>query len=495
LNCFNISIICNDAFKTLSCKECLHTIKLGNNNISALEPDAFRGLKELEVLYADNNKIGELHFSMFQHNPAFRKLDVNTNRLRSLHPHMFVNLTSFYFLNVSYNMLVQNGAILNSRSLNILDAAYCNQKGDSSWRMLKNVTFLGLPNLTKLVLEGNAIECLDLDTFRHNPRLVELNLKNNELKYMSDEIFYYSQKVKYLYLSSNPLVCDCNMKVFSEWCSNHSIKLPGASCGTPLASWKLLDTLSCNTETLPHTFMQITDPVTTVTGVPMGKWTTSTCREHFLGSTTAETSTVKTTAYVWTAEGNMTVSVDVDRLPATSENSSSNEIKLPNLVEPSMQFTTQTPRSNLNVIEVKDRSPSFSWYLFVAIGGLIVSVVIVMVTVGMLRSMKMEGSIPATHSFTFTSGNDGHRTYEKVTQDCHYLEFSNFDNLHKDTGQKTELHYLSRDVTKLTCDKSEMPADRNKEAASCTSSGIVEANIDMLHMALNHEAHIYEEID
>lgn len=493
VNCSNTSIICNDAFKTSPCKDCVHALYLDDNNISVIEPDAFRGLQQLEVAYIDNNKIGELHHSTFQHNPILKRLDVSVNRLGFLHPDTFKNMKLFYFLNVSFNMLVLNGTILNSKYLNILDAAYCNRKEDSNWSVLNNAIFSGLPNLTRLILEGNGIKSLSTDTFAHNPRLLELSLKNNALKIIPHEVFRYSHNIKLLHLSNNPLLCDCYMKLFSVWCYNHSVELDEVSCGTPRATWNLLETLSCDTVPLSFTFMPITDSSNAATSVSVRKPTTSPNTGSFTAPALASTSESNVAASRVSGSSTvnaMTSSVYIDQQETIPKNGNN----ISSLAQSTMQIPHNYTRgSNLTLPKVEPTTSS--WYVRGAICSLMISVVLVIITIRVCRRANLGGSVPATHAFTFKLCSRSRRTNDEVNESCYQLPDISLDNLHKVSRQKTELHYSSRDVTSVTDVRSQVPLQRHREVATYRCSGILETNIDTLCTTMVHEEHVYEVIN
>lgn len=495
VDCFNTSIIRNDAFKTLPCKDCLCDIYLDNNNISVIEPDAFRGLQHLEVAVINNNEIRELRHSTFQHNPELRRLDVSVNRLGFLHPDMFIH-TKLYFLNVSFNMLVLNGTLLNSKYLNILDAAYCTRKRDNSWNVLDSTTFIGLPSLTKLVLEGNGIRSLSSDIFMHNPRLVELNLRNNALRAISHEIFRHTRHIGHLHLSYNPLVCDCGMKMFSVWCYNHSVKLDDVLCETPRANWKLLETLSCDTVSSSYTFMPVTDSTNATMSVSVSEIIASTNTDSSTESI-SESDIAKSTVSGSTSVKAMPYSMYTHQYETVSKNGSS----ISSVAQSDMNFTKQIPHnytrsSNLTLAKAVPIR-FFSWYVYASICSLIISVVLVIIVVVVLikklsRREDLEGSMNCLHYFTFCSHD--RRTYVEANENCHRRTYINYDNLQTPLPQETELHYLNRGVTSLTDVKPRMRPRRSQEVTMRKCSGSVETNTDTLITTEGHEGHVYEVI-
>ncbi|PNF37308.1 hypothetical protein B7P43_G00444 [Cryptotermes secundus] len=495
-NSSDIFIIHNNAFKTLHCKYCLHILYLDHNNVSAVEPDAFCDLEQLEILYMDNNRIEELHENTFRHNPTLKKLDVSVNRLRFLHPDMFRHKTLFYFLNVSHNMLVLSGTILNSEHLNVLDASYSNQMKDSSWHVLDSAVFSGLPNLKALVLEGNAIRCLTLDTFIYNPHLVEVNLKNNELKVLPHELFRYSHKIYSLLISNNPLVCDCRMKTFAVWCSNRSVQLDAVFCGRPLGTWSLLQALPCDTPALSHALMPVADSSCTVPSVSAKEATSA--MSVTSSRPASEESMAPSTSSVTTSR---TMTKAVYRYQQETISGNSSWDKLPSFVQSSINSTTQIPYdhswdSNMTLTSTEHARPVFSWKVFAAVFGLIISMVFLVIAVMLRRRSYCEYSVAATHCPNCMLCGGDTRTYDEVREGCcQHTPYIIVETLHQSTAPKTDLHYLCRDVTGLTDVAPEVPPRRLTADTTYRCSGLLGANVDTFCTTAALEEHVYEVVE
>jgi hypothetical protein len=490
--------------------------------------------------------IEELHQDTFKRNPTMRMLDVSVNRLRSLHADMFVHMTSFYFLNVSYNMLVLNGTIINSEYLSILDASYCNRMKHRSWHALEKTTFSGLPNLRQLVLEGNAIRCLKSDTFTHNLYLGELNLKNNELRVMTHEIFSQSRQLYSLIISNNPFVCDCRMKVFSKWCSNHSVTLDAVSCGTPLGNWTLLQSLSC--DTLAHTSVSVTDSACTIPTVSVNKSTTSTNAvvsvslpsspgsEEYSPAASTNKLSVSTSARddVLPVPTSARYNVYQDQQEIILGNSSWDEDKLSGFVHASISSTTQMAYSqgwdsnktlinanedkfsgivhtsissttqmayshdwdtNMTVINAEPERSVFTWNVLGAVFFLIISIVFVVIGIRFRRRMGSEYSVPASYCCSFMLFDHTDRTYDYVSEDCQHSHYIAVDECHKGTEPKTEHHYLCRDVTGLEDAAHELPACRLTASTKCRCSRYPETSAETVCATADLEEHVYEVVE
>jgi len=485
INCSSTCVIQNNAFEALPCKRCLDTVYLRYYNISDIQPDAFTGLKDLQVLYLDNNEIQELHQDRFQHVRALVKLDVSFNRLRYIHPESFVLMKSFFHLNVSHNALVLNGTILYSDYINILDAAFCNPTKDDSWYVLKRPVFSGLPNLTTLLLEGNAIQCVMWDTFNDNQRLTSLDLKNNMLKFIPHQITLCAHVIE-LDLSYNPLDCNCHLKLLAASCASNRLKLNEVSCGTSLG----MEHLSCDDVSLT---------VTPDTGI---------C-DFDIGSTNAVTSTLltsegtsqdSTTSAVFSTTSETVMSsfsmysdqhIPTSALTTSSENERS--------VESSGTTTTEIPDTlNQNPRPVLAKAPATSSSMWIIFGFVCVVVVIIVVVsvVVILRVCKrrdFNGWVLATHYFNFHSGSSNPETNNKVDKvDENYKNFRyiSLGSLEKLTQPKKDLHYLCRDVITLPG----MSAQGQRETGSCCCSVILEKNVATGCKNEDHEEHVYEEV-
>lgn len=480
INCFNKCIIPDHAFEALPCKSNVDAVYLDYYNISEIQPEAFKDLPKLSVLYLSNNEIQELHQSTFQQFRKLMKLDVSFNRLRYIHPEAFVHMKSFYDLNVSHNVLVLNGTILYSDYINILDAAFCNPTKDASWYVLKYPVFNGLPNLTKLVLEGNGIQCVMWDTFSNNQRLNSLDLRNNMLKFLPHQNTLCSHVIE-LDLSNNPIECNCYMKMYAASCPNTSVKLGEVSCGTPTG----LEHLSCDD-------VSFTDPP--VIGI---------C-DFDIGSTYAVTSTLLTsegtsqdntisTEFSATSETVMS-SLYSDQQSPTSALKASN--KSANLVEFSSTSTTEIPSDfSENPVAAITKASLTNSFMLIVFGAVFVLVVIivavsVVVILRVCRRQDYEGSVPATHYFDFLFGKNNSETYNKVNENYRRSGYISLGSLQELMATKQDLHYLCRDVTTLPG----VSVQGQSETGSCSFSVILEKNIATGCKHGDLEEHVYEEV-
>jgi len=479
INCFNTCVIPNNAFKALPCKKCLDAVYLDYYNISDIHPDAFADLKYLSVLSLNNNEIQELHHSTFQHTRALTKLDVSFNRLGYIHPEAFVHMKSFYDLNVSHNVLVLNGTILYSDYINILDAAFCNPAKDASWYVLKHPVFSGLPNLTKLMLEGNAIHCVMWDTFRNNRRLTSLDLKNNMLKLMPHQLTLCSHVID-VDLSNNPLDCNCHMKIFAVLCSKNGVKLDEVSCGT----LRGLENLPCGDMSLTDTNTEICDfnigsTYDVISALLTSEVTSQDNNTSAVFSTTPETTTS---------------SLHSDQHSSTSaRNKSSENVRLVKLPSTPATEIPSTIGQNPNVTLTKVSVTKSSVWIVIGVVFVIVVIIVAVSVVVILRVCKrqdFDGSVPATHYFNLTFAKSNPETNNKIDDNDKSFKYISLGSLQEHITPKQDLHYLCRDVTTLPGEC----AQEQPETGSCSCSVILEKNTDTGCKNGDLEEHVYEEV-
>jgi hypothetical protein len=448
-------------------------------NISDIQPDAFAGLRDLSVLYLNNNEIQKLHQSTFQHMRTLTKLDVSFNRLGYIHPETFVDMKFFYNLNVSHNVLVLNGTILYSNYINILDVAFCNPAKDASWYVLKHPVFSGLPNLTKLMLEGNAIHCVMWDTFINNRRLTSLDLKNNMLKLMSHQLTLCSHVID-LDLSNNPLDCNCHMKIFAvSYCKN-GVKLDELSCGT----LRGLEHLPCDD-------MSLTDPNTGICDFNVG----STYAVTSTLLTSEVTSQDNTTSAVFSTTPETTTSfLYSDQHSSTSVRNTSSENA--RFVKLSSTPTTEVPstiRQNPNVNVIKASVTKSSLWIVIGVVFVIVVIIVVVSVVVILRVCKrqdFDGSVPPTHYFKLSFGNGNPETNNKGDDNYKRFQYISLGSLQERIGPKQDLHYLCSDVTTVPGEC----AQEKPESGSCCCSKKKKKNTDTDCENGDLEDHVYEEV-
>jgi len=139
-------------------------------------------------------------------------------------------------------------------------------------KTLEPNVFSQLTKLTRLDLSRNQLQTLDYRLFINLTELRSLDITNNRLISLTDERVFASQlklkylklssnslislnkgvltplvSLKYLYLSDNPFVCDCELRDTMLWCENRNLST-NALCHYPKvyngSSWQILSDLN-----------------------------------------------------------------------------------------------------------------------------------------------------------------------------------------------------------------------------------------------------------
>uniref|UniRef100_A0A1I7YNA8 Slit homolog 2 protein-like n=1 Tax=Steinernema glaseri TaxID=37863 RepID=A0A1I7YNA8_9BILA len=156
-------------------------LRLEQNLISTVPPNAFKTLKNL------------------------RRLDLSKNRISEISPNAFDHLEKL------------NTLVLYGNNLTDIPAK----------------AFSSLSSLQLLFLNANKLQCLRRGLFDSLVNLNLLSLYDNEIKSISNATFSPLRNLQTLHLARNPLVCDCNLEWLSELLSVRAIETSGARCEAP----------------------------------------------------------------------------------------------------------------------------------------------------------------------------------------------------------------------------------------------------------------------
>lgn len=158
----------------------------------------------LSVLVLENTGLTTLEPNVFSHLTKLTRLDLSRNHLQYLHSRLFVNLTELWTLDITNNKLI---------------------------------------SLT------------DERLFASQLKMKYLKLSNNSLIFVSKQVLTPLVSLKKLYLSGNPFVCDCQLRVTMLWCEERNVST-NAVCHYPDiyngSSWQLLSDPEICSKTTTH---------------------------------------------------------------------------------------------------------------------------------------------------------------------------------------------------------------------------------------------------
>jgi hypothetical protein len=151
------------------------------------------------------------------------ELSLENNRLTSLPAHIFDPLWGLKTLNLNHNQL----------------------------QVLEASLFSKLRYLKFLDLKGNQLSTLPVGLFASQNELIYLDLRNNLLSTLDIKVMTPMLSLKTLYISENPLDCDCRLQPVVIW-SSGILEITDAECRFPPQyqgrSWNVLTNVECRTQ-------------------------------------------------------------------------------------------------------------------------------------------------------------------------------------------------------------------------------------------------------
>lgn len=163
---------------------CLHEntieLDLSNNSIKIVDRDDFRKLKKVKIIDMSYNKIENVHADAFEHVGDLEILNLSHNCIFNLSPNIFHSNKKLTKVHLNNNKLEVTRKfcwkehILESPSVTHLDVSFCNIACISS------ETFIGLPNLEILNMNGNPLTQFDVEFIRphKNLKIIHMQLFN-----------------------------------------------------------------------------------------------------------------------------------------------------------------------------------------------------------------------------------------------------------------------------------------------------------------------------
>ncbi|XP_063535089.1 toll-like receptor 6 [Cydia strobilella] len=235
----------------------LRSLDIGNNNITHLNRENFRGLSELFGLRLVDNKVTYLNDDTFEHLPQLQVLNLASNNIKHVAPGcfrrnvnlkllrmdgneitnfdgIFSTLNSLVWLNMSQNKIMSFDFRSFPNSLEWLDLHknyienFVNDDMntdvnikllDLSFNNISQLTVTSIPkSAEKLYFNHNNLQHIQVGTFSKLQRLSIVTLNNNKLIQLDMNAFRLDQidedsDLPEFFISENPFVCDCSM----EW--------------------------------------------------------------------------------------------------------------------------------------------------------------------------------------------------------------------------------------------------------------------------------------
>jgi len=204
-------------------------------NLMNITDDAFSENENLLIVDASNNHL--VSYSWVQNLPNLRALNLSFNKLETIRGDTLVNLTD---LNLSDNKIetVSKGGLSmvfpSIRNINL------------RFNKIEYIPHLSSKTLKTLLLGFNQITTLSPETFLDLPELLLLDLEGNKLTHLSLATILKLPKLSILQLGHNPWHCDCKNSSFQELLSYLNSKSL-----TPLNSLKCDNTGETWGETCP----------------------------------------------------------------------------------------------------------------------------------------------------------------------------------------------------------------------------------------------------
>ncbi|XP_023233555.1 adhesion G protein-coupled receptor A3-like [Centruroides sculpturatus] len=173
--------------------------------IKSRTPDRIKLGQRITCAMTDVTSVGDFLLEEMPRDTIY--LILRENKLNSIEYGAFSSLPGIVKLDLSRNLIskIQEGAFLNLSNVEKLDLSH-NKLASLSARMFESLT-----SLQRLILEHNAISRLPKG------------------------VFNYMISLKTIDLSSNPLICDCQLKWFIEWTRSKGVRITQeTACQFPL---------------------------------------------------------------------------------------------------------------------------------------------------------------------------------------------------------------------------------------------------------------------
>ncbi|XP_053130481.1 reticulon-4 receptor-like 1 [Hemicordylus capensis] len=208
----------------------LVTLWVYSNNLTFVDPQAFRGLAQLEELdLGDNRHLRELAPETFRGLARLHALHLYQCGLRALPAGLFGGLHSLQYLYLQDNQLE---ALPEDLFADLANLSHLFLHGNRL-AALPPHAFRGLPQLDRLLLHQNRLQSVHRRAFQGLARLTLLFLFNNSLAQLPGEALAPLAALEYLRLNGNPWDCGCRAHSLWDWLRRFRGSSSGVPCGDP----------------------------------------------------------------------------------------------------------------------------------------------------------------------------------------------------------------------------------------------------------------------
>lgn len=147
------------------------------NQLKKIEPNAFKGLVNLENLQLDFNQVREIAVDAFKGLARLKYLSLGHNQLQNIQVGALNGLTVLQHLDLTYNQFQQ----------------------------MPTDAFSNVSTLTELSLDDNQLNTIQPGAFNGLIKLQRLGLSSNQLQEISADVFHGLPALRVLFLLYNPL--------------------------------------------------------------------------------------------------------------------------------------------------------------------------------------------------------------------------------------------------------------------------------------------------
>uniref|UniRef100_A0A8C1P3W8 Fibronectin leucine rich transmembrane protein 2 n=1 Tax=Cyprinus carpio TaxID=7962 RepID=A0A8C1P3W8_CYPCA len=248
----NIQTISRAALAQLSVLEELH---LDDNSISTVgvEEGAFREAVSLKLLFLTKNHLSSIPIGL----PAdLKELRLDENRIADIDVDAFQNVTTLQRLLLDGNLLEDEGIapgtfqdLVNLRELSLARNS-----------LTTPPPLLPGASLTKLNLQENQMDTIEVTAFVGLDKLEKLDISSNQLQFLPPGVFDGLRNLRHLNARNNIWRCDCNIKWVIAWLRSlpSAINVRGFTCQSPervrgmVIRELTLDAIDCPAGTVLH---------------------------------------------------------------------------------------------------------------------------------------------------------------------------------------------------------------------------------------------------